>query len=735
MPSEEIRPLVGSVSLHPTSPVPAGGYGTWRFTYRAGKFGMNDGATLKIAIRWASDWGPPQFDDPRGENYVTAATDGNARLRLRYDRKGHIRPWQKTIIVNVYDGYLRENDSITVTLGDTRQGSAGSRAQTFVEKRFRFKFLVDCYGTGNFAELPVAPLEIISDAASGIKIVTPSACVAGDGVWALVKAEDMWGNPCSQYLGTVRFIAGKKISGLPEAYEFQESDKGVHRIEGIRITEPGCYTIRVTDRRNNLRAESNPIVCHEATPLYIPYWGDLQGQSEEDIGTGTLEDFFAFARDRAPLDFVSHQPNDFNVTNDAWERMQAVTRLYYQPERFVPFLGMEWSGTPAGGGDHNLIYLDDRAPIHRSSHWQIGDKSDLDTDRFPVQVLFRELRGTNVLAIPHVGGRRAPMEIIDPALVKLVEIYSCWGSFEWVIDNVLQRGFRVGFVANSDGHSGRPGAEHPGASDHFGVKGGLTCVYAKSLTKQGLWEALNNRRTYATTGERMVIAVTSDGHWMGEEYSTPHAPRISVSVTGTCDLERVLLMREATIVHEIPPANPTEASDVIRISWGGARGIDRNKTTVWDGSLQVSNAEILSFKPYGMDTPVKELRRIDSCSICWKSTTVGDFDGVEIQLSSAQGALIHFQSELATFSMNADEISHSPAVVNAGGIRQQVVVQRLPKTSLGRSVRFEYVDEDIRPRWNAYYVKAVQSDGNMGWSSPIYVFFEPASTLSHRDDS
>ena len=60
-------------------------------------------------------------------------------------------------------------------------------------------------------------------------------------------------------------------------------------------------------------------------------------------------------------------------------------------------------------------------------------------------------------------------------------------------------------------------------------------------------------------------------------------------------------------------------------------------------------------------------------------------------------------------------------VRDAGGVRQQVRLQRLPAFGLGRTLQIEYVDEAIKPGWNAYYVKAVQADGHMGWASPIYV--------------
>lgn len=717
---EHTEGLIGSALFSPVKPVIAGSYGTWYITYRVGRLGMNDGARIKITRHWASDWGTPQFDCPQAPEYVSATTSGDAKIKLMYDPKGYIRPWQKTIIVDIYDGYLSEAETVTVILGDVSAGSPGSRAQTFYQEKFKFRLLVDCLGTGNFVEIPLDDIHITSGEVDALKVIVPSICGCSDELWAMVKAEDMWGNPCDSYRGRVELDASSAIEGLPNVVEFTDRHQGVLKIERIKVAKPAHYVVKAADRDRGLYAESNPLECHDTPPLYRPFWGDLQGQSEEDIGTGSLESFFEFARDKAPLDFVSHQPNDFNVTDEQWRRMQVVTRQFHEPDSFVPLLGMEWSATSAAGGDHNLIYFDDTAALHRSSHWQVPTDSDWQQDRTTVRELFDQLRNENVIAVPHVGGRRAPMALIDPDIVPLVEIYSCWGSFEWVIDDALARGHRVGFVANSDGHSGRPGAEYPGASDHFGVRGGLTCAYAKRLTREGLREAFKSRRTYATTGERIIMKFESDGHWMGAEYTAAAPPQLSFEVTGTTDLDAVCLMRGTEVIGQWRVVADA-SSNIIRITWGGARGIDRNKTTMWDGRLWITNARILSLRPYAVDTPVKKFVQIDACTVEWQSTTVGDFDGVELSVDAGDDSVLHFESPSIKFSTTLKDISGEPMVKDAGGVRQQVRLQRLPAFGLGRTLQIEYVDEAIQPGWNAYYVKAIQADGHMGWASPIYV--------------
>ncbi|RMF91204.1 MAG: DUF3604 domain-containing protein, partial [Nitrospinota bacterium] len=548
-----IREYVGWAELDPVTPVVAGTYGTWTLTYHVGKYGVDDGGTIVVCVRTACDWGRPQLEDPQAPDYLTVTTTGQASLRVRYDPKAYIRPWPKGIVIDVYDGYLSPGDTVTIIYGDRSQGSPGSRAQTFCEKTFEFRVVVDCFGTEQYIHLPDTPtLEIISGPAAKLVAILPAEVTPDEEAWMLVKAEDRWGNPAAGYTGNVTFAAEIPVQGLPSTYRFTPDDQGCHRFSGLRFSQPGVYRIRVEDKEQGFSAESNPLVCRSTPPLFRPYWGDLHGQSEETVGTNSVEDYFRFAKEKSGIDFCGHQGNDFQITAEVWAEIQRCVQHFYEPGRFVTFLGYEWSGNTCAGGDRNVFFLADRAPIFRSSHWQVADKSDQETDCYPLPVLYERLRGQEVILVPHIGGRRANLDFFDPALEPVIEIHSAWGTFEWFWEEALRRGYRVGVVANSDGHKGRPGASYPGASQ-FGVYGGLTCIYARELTREALWEALKQRRVYGTTGERILLMVRCGEHWMGEEFGVTEPPTIRVSVIGTAGIEQMELRRGLETIHTVAP--------------------------------------------------------------------------------------------------------------------------------------------------------------------------------------
>jgi hypothetical protein len=149
---------------------------------------------------------------------------------------------------------------------------------------------------------------------------------------------------------------------------------------------------------------------------------------------------------------------------------------------------------------------------------------------------------------------------------------STWGTFEWILHDAFEKGYRVGVVCHSDDHKGRPGATRPGASS-FGVIGGPTCYFMPELTREALFEALRQRRHYGTTGVRIFLdkqasfdePVTgfSDDPQLGStsEFAVRRAVmgniirpglvpmRLAAEVIGTAPIERVDVLHGTSVAQ------------------------------------------------------------------------------------------------------------------------------------------------------------------------------------------
>ena len=61
---------LGRVSIEGPASVVAGSMATFRITYTAGRFGIDDQGSVRFLFRFASDAGRPQFERPNAPNSV-----------------------------------------------------------------------------------------------------------------------------------------------------------------------------------------------------------------------------------------------------------------------------------------------------------------------------------------------------------------------------------------------------------------------------------------------------------------------------------------------------------------------------------------------------------------------------------------------------------------------------------------------------------------------------------------
>jgi hypothetical protein len=721
---------IGRARISPGGPVVAGQHGTWTLVYEVGAYGYDERARLKVAWRFASDWGIPQFTEPGRANYTTVRLEtacATAVAQIGFEPRGQVRPWFKTLVVSVADGSLYPGDRIWITVGDTSGGGPGSRAQTFRERGCEWRFFVDPFGTELYAALDPSPkIDVVGGALHRLVVVAPTTVRGGEPFDALVKAEDVWGNPCERFEGTVALqTLGASLDGLPAAVAFRGGEVAVARLSGLRLHAPATET-RIAALHGGHRAESN-VVRALAPGEARTFWGDLHGQTRATVGTGTIEEYFAFGRDVALLDMMCHQANDFQVTEAEWQRLRREIDRFHEDGRCVIFVGYEWSGMTPGGGDRNVMYRGDVASLHRSSHAEVDDMADAATDCFPVTELFRQFEGRDdVLLIPHIGGRYADIVgFHDPRLERVVEIYSDWGRFEWLLEDALRSGYRVGFVANSDGHKGRPGASHPGAST-FGAYGGLTCVLAESLTRDAVFEAIRQRRCYGVTAaQRIHVELTVNGLPMGADGQAQGPVAIRGRVVGTGALERVDVFRGLEIVRTVSPYRATdfEGSPRYRIAWAGSRVRGRDRLTRWDGSLELSAGRIVGASVFAMENPEKGIVEQTATRIAWISNTTGDDDGLDLTLDASAGAILRFRTPVIDLDVRLGDLADGATrTFPAGGIDLRVFMRRLPTGGFTRELAIDHIDP-APPRGTCapYWIRATQEDGAQAWTSPVYL--------------
>ena len=747
--TEAIAPeRAGTATITPSGEFEAGSWASFTLVYRAGFYGIDDSGSLKIVWRHAADQSKPQLDDPKGPGYTTVTASNGATLQVRFDPKGHVRPWDQCLYIKVVKGYLKEGDTITVTFGDTSQGSTGMRVQTFCEDTFEFRVLSDPIATYTYVMLPEQPMiSVVSGPPESYRAVLPTRVQAGVPFALKLKAEDRWGNPSDKADATLRLVPNRPIANLPETQAFTPG-AFAQIIEGLTVDEPGLTWIELKTEAGETLARSNPldVVTGEGSDL-VAFWGDLHGQTEETIGTNSARDYFIFARDKAFIDVIGHQGNDFQITRDFWAELNGLMVDFNAPGRFVTLPGYEWSGNTALGGDRNVFYRTEDRPIYRSSHVLVGDMSDVDTDCDTAADLFKRLdaEGEDAICIAHCGGRYADIKLAhDGRIETAVEVHSSWGTFEWLLQDAFEMGYRVGVVANSDGHKGRPGASYPGAS-LFGAIGGLTCLLMPELSRDAVFDCLRKRRHYGTTGNRMILDVSAEfgadaeifdsdpalgpaeshaarAAQMGDILRLPEGDaRLALRAVGSAPIERVDLYNGLNHLETVRPYGEADLGRRIRVIFEGSADRGRARHVIWDGEARFDSGRIERAEPVNFLNRDKTLDQVGESGLKWRALTTGNYCGFDVWLEDVTGQL-QLKTPLIEAEVPLADIGFEDHALEVGPIGRRVRLFRLPDDNPHREVALER-DIAIDPgRDNSLYVRITQEDGHMAWSTPIYIF-------------
>jgi hypothetical protein len=698
-------------------------------------------------------------------------------LGIRFDQKGHERPFQKAVIIDIIDGYLNPGDQIIIRLGDTRQGSRGTRTQTFVEESFLMRWYIDPVGTSRFAPIrPDIAINIASGSIAKLKILTPRLVKPGVEFPIAIHTEDSWGNATTDQkdLQAVVKITNQDITNEITHTTLPLSSQGwTYASSKFTINASGSYVVSVflvNKEGTQILAKDEYIDVDSTVPVPRVLFADLHVHSDDTVGTNSTSYNFSYAQHIAGLDIVGYTANDFNITQVNWNKTLDIIREVNEPGEFVVYPGTEWCGNSAAGGDHNVIFFDDldkstpefpfdrNGNVARSFEWNEVGPADLVPGAWPLDEVYATYAHSpeSHLLIPHVGGRRCNLAWHHPALERLLEIGSAWGHFEWLLQDAVKRGWKLGVSANSDEHRGRCGGGVPGTAV-FGTKGGLTGVLSPLLDRETVARSLRARHTFATTGERLVgIVSTNTGAIQGDELQLKVGDDLEVKYAfyGSSGFSSIEAWDgSGEFFHRNLQSEERDwlqiSSTKLVVKWGGARLYDRYREAVWNGIIELTGgSKIRSIQPFGgvIDIPEELIEIVSDNQIRFSTRTSGDFDGVviylddlaslptKISVSGTLGGYVKVGDALKgnphksqpEFFLQAtgDEASRESgkSIEIKGGADLFVTIESVPDVPLPRSMKGSFIlkggkDGDSR----AVYLVGREWDGGKVITSPLFL--------------
>ncbi len=527
----------------------AGRTGSFTVIYEAGPLGVAEGGTIGLQVSPFWGWSTPQVEHPYTSGYteVEHAGPGDADgLELGATTWG-----DQLLGITVSGRSLAAGERLRIRYGAE---PAGARVDRYAEEASRLWIAVDGDGDGVRALLEDSPtVRVRAGTPVGLIITVPGTMKPGASHRVTVAAVDASGNACKDFEGTLHLESNGLE--LPAVVRVEPGDDGSVRIP-LHAPDEGLFRVRATASEGPV-GQSNPVLVSDKVPRVL--FGDVHGHTALSDGTGTPEDYFAYARDVAGLDFAALTDHDhwgmlfLDAHPAMWEAIVAAVRRAHRPGSFTTLHGYEW--TSWIHGHRHVLFFDDAPSLLSSVDPRYEDPRDL----------WDALRGRAALTIPHhtAGGPIPTNWSIPPdaEIEPLVEVASVHGVSE-ALDapnaiyapvvgtsarDALDLGYELGFIGGGDTHDGHPGLAHLASG-----QGGLVVALDTDSTRAGLLDAFRSRRVYATNGARTLLFTTLEGRPMGSRVAPTESGRLVLFAVGDSPLQAVEVIRSGAVVERIP---------------------------------------------------------------------------------------------------------------------------------------------------------------------------------------
>jgi hypothetical protein len=488
-------------------------------------------------------------------------------------------------------------------------------------------------------------------------------------------------------------------------------------------------------------------------------YGDLHNHCDLSYARGTPDE--ALANARLQLDFVSltvhgawpDVPTDdpalaylvdyhhrgFERARAGWDDYLVTIDAADESGVFVTLPSFEWHSMAYG--DHCVYFRDTRGA-------RILDAPDLGT----LRAALREIPGDTFLIPHHVGYRQGLRGIdwsaFDPELSPVVETVSFHGSSErsdgavpylhamgprhehGTAGYAWSQGLRFGVIGSTDHHNAVPG------SYGFGRMG----AWMRSLDRDGLWDAIAARRTYALTGDRIDLAFALNGTLMGGVAPAADERRIEVEVRGGAGLDWVEILHDERVVHRASVFQGDHAQGPVKVhvevGWGEATDV-----TPWDVTLRVRGGELLGTEgrfrgpnphevpPVGTRHAPHTLERPDADSVRFTTLTrpnplsaLPAMEGVCLEIRADDDTVLEALVNGRALHIPLRDLHEGSRTHHVGGFVSPAICFHRAVPEAEYALRLDFTH---RPTGTSgpdlYRIRVRQRNDHMAWSSPIWV--------------
>ena len=100
-----------------------------------------------------------------------------------------------------------------------------------------------------------------------------------------------------------------------------------------------------------------------------------------------------------------------------------------------------------------------------------------------------------------------------------------------------EKKYKMGFIASGD---------------HTGMGVGVAALWVNELSREGIIEAMRERRCFATTGDKFIVDFRINGSMNGSVVNTDKEPELDIKVRAQRELEKIEILRNSEVIKTYP---------------------------------------------------------------------------------------------------------------------------------------------------------------------------------------
>ncbi len=471
---------------------------------------------------------------------------------------------------------VKAGEEFSIELNGIENNETAPKAQHHVQRRRPFYLYIDTKGKGDYKDPEIFSIDVRGSSLDNIRVIAPSMVSKNERFDIVVRFEDQFGNlTANAEEGTLIELSYDQLRENLN-WKLFVPETGFINLPNLYFNETGIYRIKLLNTMTNQVFYSCPIQCIDSHDNRSIYWGTFHGESERFDASNQIESCLRHFRDDYAYHFygTSAFENEKETSPDVWKNVTLQVSEFNEEDRFVTFLGMQWFNDAKDEGLRQLFFSKDNKPILR--------KKDAKSNN--LRKIYKSHSPKDLIAIPSftmAKGFGYNFDEFTPEYEPVVEIYNSWGSSECLkkegnlkpitgggkgveeyadgsIRKALNAGHKFGFVAGGLDDRGIFNGFYNSSQVQYTP--GLTAVIAQTQSRESLFQALRDRKCYATTGGRMIVNLEIASQGIGSIISTKAKPGlmynryISGSVIGTCPITKIEIFRNGNLAKEFTPS-------------------------------------------------------------------------------------------------------------------------------------------------------------------------------------